>query len=198
MWPKQASGCPQITCRGPCQHGLFCDSEPDPAAGDGRTMAIVLDRTCAWMGQCNSLTHDWSHWRIQCISWLYVKFYMESESCKLVDSSRQEIICLLISLINAGIFILPSTGTWSLWHFHDALDQGGRLVPLKTTFPHKLWPKLSNLQFPSWTLACKGKLQADGSRVDQSDCSGLQPAFEGWAGDNVVCWFFIAMLGSRL
>lgn len=154
--------------------------------------------SCLRMGQWESLTHDWSHWRIQCISWLYVKFYTESESCKLVDSSRQEMICWLISLINAGIFILPSTGTWSLWHFHDALDQSWRLVPLKTAFPDKLWPRLWNLQFPSWNLACKRKLQADGSRVDQSDCSGLQPALEGRAGHNVVCWFSIAMVGSRL
>lgn len=196
MWPKQESGCPQITCRGPFQHGLFCDSEPDPTAGDERTVAIL--RMCLRMGQCESLTHDWSHWRIQCISWLYVQFYTESESWKLVDSSRQEMICWLISLINAGIFILPSTGTWSLWHFHDALDQSQRLVSLKTAFPDKLWPRLSNLQFPSWTLACKGKLQADGSRVDQSDCSGLQPALEGRAGHNIVCWFFITMVGSRL
>lgn len=33
----------QITYRGPVQPELFCDSEPDPTASNGRTLAVMLE-----------------------------------------------------------------------------------------------------------------------------------------------------------
>lgn len=55
------------------------------------------------------------------------------------------------------VFILSSTGRWSLWTFHDALDRGRRLFPLKMPFPFMPWPKLSKPPVPQLKLGLQRK-----------------------------------------
>lgn len=147
---------------------------------------------CLRMGQCESWPGS-SHWWIQCISWLYVKFYGEPDSCKLFDSARQEISCWVISLINAGI--CPSLAADPFELFHYTLDEGIRLGFLENAFSmHALTQTFKASSSLAETWSAGKKLQANGSWIHQSKCSGLHSALERYSGDKAVCWFFITMV----
>lgn len=49
----------------------FCDSESDPTAGNGRTLAIMLGDGAVWFSDS---CLGWSHWWIHGFSWPYVNF----------------------------------------------------------------------------------------------------------------------------
>lgn len=103
----------KITHRGLFQPELFSDSESVSTAGDGRTLAIMPEDGAVW---ASDSWLGWSHWWVYFI--LYVRFYGEPDSYKLFDSARQEIICWLISLVNAGIYpvkhwqLIPLNFSW--------------------------------------------------------------------------------------
>ena len=179
----------QITYRGPFQPELFCDSESDPTAGNGRTLAVMLEDREVWVSDS---WLGWSHWWIQCISWLYVKFYGEHDSYKLFGSARHEIICWLISLINVGIYPVQH---WQLipLNFLWCFGPGQEISSLENAFSmHALTQTFKASRSPAETWSAGKKLQANGSWMDQSECSGLHPALEGCSGDKAVCWFFIS------
>lgn len=169
----------------------FCDSESDPTAGNGRTLAIMLGDGAVWVSHS---WLGWNHWWIQGFSWLYVKFYGEPNSYKLFDSAREDIICWLVSLINAGIYLVQH---WQLipLNFSWCFGPGQEISSLEKAFSmHVLTQNFKASSSPAETWSAGKNLQSNGSWINQSKCFGLHPALEGCSGDKAVCWVFVTMV----